>query len=108
MTPPPTPLLAGSPVANSHLPESSYKPAMAITDKSDGTCFESMTCFPVGKRGRHDGKVPGVDANRTLSCIDVRCLLWILFDPAVGVHQFSDRLISLVRIRLGLVDLLIH
>ena len=57
----------------------------------------------IGERGRHDGKVPGVDVNRTLSRIEVRRLLWVIFDTAVSEHQFSDRLISLVCSRLRLV-----
>ena len=36
MMPPPTPLFAGSPVWYSHLPESSYRPAVAITASTLG------------------------------------------------------------------------
>ena len=41
--PPPTPLLAGRPVAYSHLPESSYRPAVAITASTSGTFSASIT-----------------------------------------------------------------
>ena len=41
--PPPTPLLAGKPVAYSHLPESSYRPAVAITASTFGTYFACST-----------------------------------------------------------------
>src|SRR5687767_9251819 len=46
MMPPPTPLLAGSPVRYSHLPESSYRPAVAITANTPGTFAASSTCLP--------------------------------------------------------------
>src|SRR6185369_10996863 len=47
MMPPPTPLFAGSPVWYSHLPESSYRPAVAITASTAGTFDASITCLPV-------------------------------------------------------------
>src|SRR5688572_31734925 len=47
INPPPTPLLAGSPVVNSHLPESSYSPAVAMTARIPGTCSAEMTCLQV-------------------------------------------------------------
>src|SRR5262245_18448711 len=47
MMPPPTPLLAGSPVWKSHLPESSYRPAVAMTASTLGTLSVFMYCFLV-------------------------------------------------------------
>jgi hypothetical protein len=46
MRPPPTPLLAGSPVWYSHFPESSYSPAVAITASTPGTLFSSSRRLP--------------------------------------------------------------
>ena len=39
--PPPTPLLAGSPVLYNHLPESSYKPAVAMTASTYSVQWDS-------------------------------------------------------------------
>src|SRR6188474_677838 len=47
MMPPPTPLFAGRPVWYSHLPESSYRPAVDITASTAGTFFACITCLPV-------------------------------------------------------------
>src|SRR5262249_24335022 len=47
MSPPPTPLFPGNPVAYNHLPESSYRPAVAITAQIPGILFASITTFPV-------------------------------------------------------------
>src|SRR4029079_2324281 len=47
MMPPPTPLLAGRPVWYSHLPESSYRPAAAMTASTGATFGGSSTCLPV-------------------------------------------------------------
>src|SRR6185503_1924611 len=47
INPPPTPLFAGSPVANSHLPESSYSPAVAMTASVGATCCCPSTCWAV-------------------------------------------------------------
>ena len=115
MMPPPTPLLAGRPVWYSHFPESSYSPAVDITARTLGTFAASMTCLPVTgilaarcQRRRHRGEILRVDADRALTGVEIDRLLPVALDVAVGEHERADRLVALVGVGLGLVDVLQH
>ena len=77
MIPPPTPLLAGNPVSYSHLPESSYRPAVAITARTHGTFAGSIACQPSRGFSRRTPASPPsrpgprIDTDRALPCVEI-------------------------------------
>ena len=78
----------------SHLPESSYSPAVAITARTPATLSASMHLLPGdrilpagGQRRRHHRQVLRVDADGALPRVEIDGLLPVRLDVAIGEHQ---------------------